>query len=444
MSVIPLSDAHRRDLSKKIFRRLVPLLCLVYVISFLDRTNIGFAKDRLEVDLGISAAAYGLGAGLFFLTYAACEVPSNLLMRKVGARWWIARIMITWGLLSMAMALVQGEMSFYVLRMLLGAAEAGLFPGVILYFTYWFTREERAKANGFFLLGASIANIVGAPLAGVLLTMDGIGGLFGWQWLFIIEGLPAVVLAFVVLRFLPDSPEKAHWVSNEEAADLRARLDAEEAESVDKDGRHAVAQVLRDVHIIMAIVVYFCHQVAIYAVAYFLPSIIGKDASLSSVQIGLLVMLPWLASGIGALLLPRLATTASRARGLICVALLVMAAGFTVGLLTGPVLGLIGMCFSGFVFWCVNSTIFTFPASRLSGAALAGGIAFVNSCGILGGFVGPYLMGLVESATGNPSSGLWVVVVLLCLGAVLTLFLRQGHESPKRAAPPQTSAAVRG
>ncbi|MFF5989105.1 MFS transporter [Prauserella flavalba] len=425
------TDEQRRELSKRIFRRIVPLLCVVYVISFLDRTNIGFAKDRLEVDLGISAAAYGLGAGLFFLTYALFEVPSNLLMRKVGAKWWIARIMITWGLLSSATAFVQGEISFYVLRLLLGAAEAGLFPGVILYFTYWFTRAERAKANGYFLLGASIANIVGSPLAGVLLSLDGLGGLHGWQWLFIVEGIPAVVLAFVVLRALPNSPHSASWVTEEEARDLQARLDAEADVAQDRKGHNPVMRILRDGQILLAIAVYFCHQVAIYAVAYFLPSIIGSAQSLSPIQTGLLSMLPWLASGIGALLLPRLATTASRARLLIASALIVMAAGFVLGLVTGPVFGLIGMCISGFAFWCVNSTIFTFPASRLTGAALAGGLAFVNSCGILGGFVGPYLMGLIENATGNPSSGLWAVAALLLIGAGLTMLLRQGHERPK-------------
>jgi MFS family permease len=436
------TEQQRSDLSKRIFVKIVPLLCLVYVISFLDRTNIGFAKDRLEADLGISAAAYGLGAGLFFLAYAAFEVPSNLMMRRVGARWWIARIMVTWGLLSSAMAFVQGELSFYVLRMLLGAAEAGLFPGVILYFTFWFTREERAKANGYFLLGASIANIVGAPMAGLLLGLDGVGGLHGWQWMFIIEGIPAVILAFVVLRVLPDSPHTAPWVSTEEADDLQARLDAEAEEVPGRTGRHPIAQVLRDIQIVMAIVVYFCHQVAIYAVAYFLPSIIGNSGSLTSLQIGVLVMLPWLASGIGALLLPGLATSATRARLLIATALIVMAAGFLIGLVASPAWGLAGMCLSGFVFWCVNSTIFTFPASRLTGAALAGGLAFVNSCGILGGFVGPYLMGLAETATGNPASGLWIVIVLLLVGAVLAMMLRQGHEQPNLADAPETGANI--
>ena len=244
------------------------------------------------------------------------------------------------------------------------------------------------------------------------------------------RGHPAIIIAFVVLKVLPNSPHTAHWVTKAEAADLQARLDteAEAAEEV-SGGKHPIIQVLSDKHIIMAIAVYFCHQVAIYAVAYFLPSIVGRGGELTSIQIGLLVTLPWLASGIGALLLPRLATSDRSSRALIASAMLIMAVGFAVSLVSGPALGLIGMCMAGFAFWCVNSTIFTFPISRLKGAALAGGLAFVNSCGILGGFLGPYIMGLSEEATGNPSSGLWIVVGLLLFGALLTLFLRQGHES---------------
>ena len=185
-------------LTPLLFKRLLPLLVLAYVISFIDRTNIALAKQHMALDLGISAAAYGLGAGLFFLSYALLEVPSNLIMHRVGARFWITRIMITWGLLSAGMAFVQGEASFYVMRLLLGAAEAGLFPGVMLYLTYWFGRQERARATGYFLLGVCIANIVSGPLAGALLQLDGLGGWHGWQWMFVIEGLPAVALAWVV------------------------------------------------------------------------------------------------------------------------------------------------------------------------------------------------------------------------------------------------------
>lgn len=210
----------QKAINALLFRKLMPLLIIGYVLSFLDRTNIALAKQQLEIDLGISAAAYGLGAGLFFLTYALCEVPSNLIMHRVGARFWIARIMVTWGLISASMALVQGETSFYVLRVLLGIAEAGFFPGVMLYLTYWFGREERARATGYFLLGVCIANIVGGPLGGALMQLDGVWGWHGWQWMFVLEGLPAAFLPLLSgkncptaqVRPLGSPPKKPkHW-----------------------------------------------------------------------------------------------------------------------------------------------------------------------------------------------------------------------------------------
>ncbi|WP_448869275.1 MFS transporter, partial [Delftia acidovorans] len=252
-------------LNARIFRRLMPLLVLSYVISFIDRTNIALAKSHIEVDLGISAAAYGLGAGLFFLSYALLEVPSNLIMHRVGARFWITRIMVTWGLLSAGMAFITGETSFYVMRVLLGAAEAGLFPGVMLYLTYWFGREERARAIGYFLLGVCIANILSGPVGGALLQMDGFLGWHGWQWMFVIEGLPAVALAWVVWKKLPDGPASAPWLTAAESREVLHRLQAEQDQqaSAGQVG-HSLRDCLRDRQIWLAILVYFCHQISIY------------------------------------------------------------------------------------------------------------------------------------------------------------------------------------
>ena len=264
-----------RPLTAMLFRRLMPLLIFAYVISFLDRTNIALAKSHIAVDLHISSAAYGLGAGLFFLTYALFEVPSNLIMHRVGARFWITRIMITWGLLSAGMAFINGQTAFYVMRLLLGVAEAGLFPGVLLYLTYWFGREERARATGYFLLGVCIANILGGPLGGALLQMDGVGGLHGWQWMFLLEGLPAVVLAFVVWKKLPDGPADAPWLTRPQADEIRSRLAAECAQGQADGAAHSFFGAIRDRQIWLAIFVYFCHQIAIYTVIFFLPGIIG-------------------------------------------------------------------------------------------------------------------------------------------------------------------------
>ena len=422
--VEPLADDAQR-LNKLLIRKLMPLLVIVYVISFLDRTNIALAKASMGIDVGLSAASYGLGAGLFFLTYALFEVPSNLIMHKVGARFWITRIMITWGLLSAGMAFVQGETSFYIMRLLLGVAEAGLFPGVMLYLTYWFDREQRARATGYFLLGVCVANILSGPLGGALLQMDGLMGLHGWQWLFIIEGLPTLALAYVVWKTLPDGPGSAPWLTVEERQRLQARLDAEQGSGA---SQHRFTEMLRDPQIWLTIAVYFCHQITIYTVIFFLPGIIATYASLSPLEIGALNSVPWVAAALGAAILPRLATTPQRCRRMLFIGLLTMSAGLVVAAMSNSFIGLIGFSLTAFMLFVVQSVLFIFPSSRLSGTALAGGLAFVTTCGLFGGFFGPSMMGLIEQATGSTHNGLLMIAGLLVVAALISTRLRQGHE----------------
>ncbi|MDI9894579.1 MFS transporter [Rhodococcus sp. IEGM 1381] len=431
---------HVHEVSPKlIFRKIMPLVIAAYIIAFIDRTNIGLAKTALEADIGISAAAYGLGAGLFFLAYALFEVPSNYAMHKVGARWWITRIMVTWGLLSAAMAFVQGETSFYILRVLLGIAEAGLFPGVMLYMTYWFGKDDRARANGMFLVAVCIANIVGAPIGGALLGMDGLLGWNGWQWMFVIEGLPAVGLAFIVWKFLPNGPKDARWLTPEQAAHLTARLTREQADGAADSGTHSFLAILRDKQIVLVILVYFTHQIAVYSLTYFLPSIIGGWGDFSDFTIGLITALPWIAAAVGTLALPRFATDPRRSRLLLFGGLCAMVIGFVIAASSTPVLALIGFCIAASMFFVVQAILFTVPASRLAGAALAGGLALVNTLGILGGFVGPFVMGLLEESTGNPVSGLWFVIGLLVVGAAISLALFPRITSPKSPSVVATS-----
>ncbi|WP_043196451.1 MFS transporter [Pseudomonas putida] len=420
----PAATTEQR-LNGLLLRKLMPLLIVVYVMSFLDRTNIALAKASMGIDLGLSAAAYGLGAGLFFLTYALAEVPSNLIMHRVGARFWITRIMITWGLLSAGMAFVQGETSFYIMRLLLGVAEAGLFPGVMLYLTYWFDREQRARATGYFLLGVCLANILSGPLGGALLEMDGVLGWHGWQWLFVLEGLPAVALAYVVWKKLPDGPASAPWLSAADAQDIERRLAAERAAAPQQS---KLGQMFRDRQIWLAIAVYFVHQITIYTVIFFLPGIIGTYAALSPFQIGLLTAVPWIAAAIGAATFPRLATSPRRCRTLLFCGLLTMATGLLLASLTNSFIGLIGFSLTALMLFVVQSILFVFPSSRLSGNALAAGLAFVTTCGLLGGFVGPSVMGLIEQATGSTRTGLWIIAALLVLAALLSTRLRQGQE----------------
>lgn len=428
------STREHAALGKMLIARLMPLLVIVYVVSFLDRTNIALARHSMSVDLGLSAAAYGLGAGLFFVTYALLEIPSNLIMHRVGARIWITRIMVTWGLLSIGMAFVRGETSFYVMRLLLGVAEAGLFPGVMLYLTYWFSREERARATGYFLLGVCFANIVGGPLGGALLELDGVMGWHGWQWLFVVEGLPAVLLAVVVWKMLPDGPASASWLSKDQADQLERRL-AEERESQagGGEGSHSLRSVMGDRQVWLAIFVYFCHQLTIYTTIFFLPGIIGASGHFSPFTIGLLTATPWIAAAIGAATVPRFATTSARSRGWLIGGLIMMATGLVIAAYSTPAIGLLGICLSAFMFFVVQSIIFTFPSSRLNGKALAGGLALVNSCGLLGGFVGPTVMGLIEQSTGSAMNGLVILAGALLLAAACSLALRHGSEERMRS-----------
>ena len=419
-------------LSALLFRKLMPLLVIAYVISFVDRTNIALAKSHITADLGISAAAYGLGAGLFFLSYALLEVPSNLVLHRVGARFWITRIMVTWGIVSAGMALVHGEASFYFMRLLLGAAEAGLFPGVMLYLTYWFNQAERARAIGYFLLGVCIANIVSGPLGGALLQLDGFMGWHGWQWMFALEGLPAVALALVVWKKLPDGPATAAWLSAEQRDAVVRKLAHDQ---VQDDGakaghvRHTMSGCLSDRQIWLAIFVYFCHQISIYTVIFFLPGIIGKYGHLSPLQIGSLNSLPWIASAIGAAVLPRLARDARRGRTMLLVGLLIMAAGLLLAAWTPPIVALIGFTLTASMFFVVQSIVFVFPSSRLAGPGLAGGLALINTCGLIGGFIGPSVMGVIEQTTGTTSNGLVIIAVLLVFASIVSTRLRQGYES---------------
>lgn len=432
---VPGGSRGRTELDRVLARRLLPLLVVAYIICFLDRTNIAIAKSHLQVDLGISAAAYGVGAGLFFLTYAFFEVPSNLIMHKVGARIWITRIMITWGIVSGCMALVRGETSFYALRMLLGIAESGFFPGVMLYLTYWFRPEQRARASGLFLLGVAAANALGSPISGALLELDGVAGLHGWQWLFIVEAVPALLMAGLVWRLLPDGPRSASWLSPQEADLVVAQTGKGGSESHRLDLRAVLAP-----QILLVIVIYFFHQIAIYCVTFFLPGIIGTYGKMSPLAIGCLTSLPWISSALGTIFMLRSDVDVKRSRRLMVIGLLVMAAGLSLAALRDPVIAMVGFCIASSMFFVAEGILFTYPASWLSGPSLAAGIAFVNSCGLVGGFVGPSLMGLIEQHTGRAANGLLAVAAVLVLAAVLSLWLRQREEVDEVTAVPRPAS----
>ncbi|WP_196062336.1 MULTISPECIES: MFS transporter [unclassified Serratia (in: enterobacteria)] len=448
MSNRPLDIASKSQAAitnAKIYKHLMPLLIIVYIISFIDRTNIGIARASMSIDLGLSATAYGLGAGLFFLTYSTMEIPSNLIMARVGARFWITRIMFTWGVISAGMAFVTGPTSFYVMRLLLGAAEAGLYPGIILYLTYWFGREDRARAVGMFLLGVCIANIVGAPLGGALLMLDGLGGLHGWQWMFIVEGLPAVLLAFYVYAVLPNKPRDAKWLTKTDIEYIENKLAAERPVGVDKNQKFSFKTAFTNKTFMLIVAIYFTHQISVYSLTYFLPSIINSYGKMSTLMLGLLTAIPWIAAALGGFFLPKYANTASRSRIMLVSGFMSMAVGFLIGVLGGPVLGLIGFCIGASMFFVVQSIIFTYPATLMSGPMLAGGLGLLACLGITGGFFGPYVFGLLEDRTGSPSAGLWFAIVLQTLAIIGAARVKQpagSKDKPANQCPPAAMNSV--
>lgn len=402
-------------------RKLMPILLICYIFSFLDRTNIGFAKDRLEIDVGISAAAYGLGAGLFFLTYAALEIPSNLMLHRVGARFWITRIMVTWGILSALMAKVEGPTSFYILRLLLGAAEAGLYPGVVYLIAMWWPQESRARMQGIFLIGACVASIIGAPLAGALLMMDGMGGLHGWQWMFIIMGVPCIPYAVVVWKYLPDRPTKAPWLDKKTAQELEDYIAAENAAGAEASGNHDLMAVLKDRQILIAVLAYMTNQLGVYALAYFLPSIVaaGGGGSFTSLQVGLLVAVPWFCGAVGVALLPKMAERSRNPKRWMMIATFGMFTGLLIAVFGTPWVAFAGYCLVGFCFLAPQPLYFAHVGSRLQGAMLAAGLAAVNTFGLFGGFLGPTVMGKLQQMTGQATAGLWFVIAVQAIGLLL-------------------------
>jgi MFS family permease len=408
-----------KSATRKALKRLLPFLLLMYVIAFIDRTNIGFAEESLEIHAGLSTAAYAFGAGLFFVGYAVFEVPSNLIMHKVGARWWMARIMITWGIVAVLFMFTTGPTMFYILRFLLGVAEAGFFPGVILYLTYWFPRRRRAQATALFYMGLPIANIVGGPLSGALMELDGFLGLWGHQWMFMIEGLIAVVVGVVAFFYLTDRPAKAAWLTETERTELQATLDAEHEQ---KQETHGLSwwRALVNGRILYFCFVYFTIQVSVYGLTFFLPrqiaGIAGRDVGLI---VGLLFAIPWVMGLLANFFSGRFADRSGNYRDIATALLVVSGAGLLItGLLGNPVLVMIGLCLAAIGFCSAQPIFWNIPTSYLSGAALASSIGLINGVGNLGGFVAPNLRVWVVDTFGTESAGLLMLAVMPLLGAL--------------------------
>jgi MFS transporter, ACS family, tartrate transporter len=406
--------------------RLIPFLVMAYFFSYLDRVNLGFAALTMNAELKFSPTVFAWGAGIFFIGYFIFEVPSNLALEKFGASRWIARIMVTWGIISALMALVTGVWSFYGLRFLLGVAEAGFFPGIILYLTYWYPAEYRARFLAAFAVAVPVSTVIGAPVSGLLLGLDGALGLKGWQWLFIIEGIPSVLLGIVTWFYLTDRPEKAHWLTAEQKAWLSSRLQAEIAAK--QAARHlSLGQALASPKVIALSLIYFGFVAALYGMQFWLPQIV-KAFGLTNAQTGFVTAVPYLFGTLAMILWAR-HSDATRERVMhIGAPLLLTALALGVSsYITDPTMTMVVLTVAAIGVFCTFGVFWTLPTAWLSGTAAAGAIALINSIGNLAGFGGPYLIGWVKEATGSTSTGLLVLAVLPLIGGIL-VFLG-GHET---------------
>lgn len=431
---------------RKVMWRLMPFLFVCYFVAYLDRVNVGFAKLQMNSALGMSEAAYGFGAGLFFLSYFLLEVPSNLALDRFGARLWIARIMLSWGVISGLFAFIRpissatgisNEWVFFSLRFLLGIAEAGFFPGIIFYLTLWFPSVYRARVVALFMLAIPFSSILGAPVSGALLNLTG-GGLDGWQWLFILEAVPSILMAIGVIFYLTDRPAFAIWLTDNEKSWLEGRL-AIEQEQKTKAGHLSITKAMSDPRVLACSFVYFCLNAASYGVAFFLPTIV-KGFGASNFQTGLLSALPFVFGAVGMVLLGRNSDRTLKRREHVCFAMMLAAVGVAgSALVSEPILVLGLLCLSQIGVSATPPLLWPIPSAFLTGTSAAAGIAAINAIGNLSGFAGPFVMGYLKDVTGNFSAGLLVLAGCTFAGGLVAMTLKVSKHleavEPGRLAP---------
>jgi ACS family tartrate transporter-like MFS transporter len=418
--MVVTTTASEAQVTKVIFRRLVPFLMLCYFVAYVDRVNVGFAALTMNRDLGFSPTVFGTGAGIFFLGYFLFEVPSNLAVAKFGAGRWIMRIMLSWGIIAAAMAFVTGEKSFYTMRFVLGIAEAGFFPGILFYLTLWFPSAYRGHIMGWFMAAIPISTIVGAPLSGLILGLDGVFGLHGWQWLYLLEGLPAVILAILVPFVLTDTPERATWLAPDARAWLIDRLTQErrEREAVE---RFSVVKALLDPRVLALSLVYFGAIACTFGLGFWLPQII-KGMGLTNTQTGFATAIPYLFGMLGMLTLGRRSDRVGERRFHCAFGLIVGAVGLIAStLVNGPIATMIAFSVAAFGFLGSQPVFWAIPSSLLTGAAAAGGLALINAVGGLAGFLGPFAVGAIKDATGSYSLGMDAIACCALVAAVIVV-----------------------
>jgi ACS family tartrate transporter-like MFS transporter len=409
---------------RKITWRLMPFLLLLYFVAFLDRINVGFAALTMNRDIGLTAQMFGLGSGIFFLGYFVFEVPSTVILHKVGARFWIGRVMITWGLVSIAMAFTRGPISFYVLRFLLGLAEAGFFPGIILYLSYWFPANRRSAATAIFMAAAPVAGMIGSPVSGALMQMNGILGVRGWQWLFLVEGVPALLLGLVTFRYLTDRPAEAQWLDAEERAWLTKAILDEQAVIPDSRSQSAW-RAMMDWKVLALSLAYFGTSAGLYTIGFWAPLIV-RGLGFSVFRVGFLVAIPNLIAVIGMVLWSRHSDRTGERYWHAAIACLVAAAGMAMAAYAGSsaILAISGLSLTAFGVSAAKPPLWSLPTMFFGGTAAAATIGLINSLGTLGGFVGPIMIGANSGVGGHFSRGLTMVGGTLIVSAITILILR--------------------
>lgn len=420
-----ITDLERQTMRRVAFR-LLPMLILCYFVAYLDRVNVGFASLTMNKELGFSASVYGFGAGIFFLGYFIFEVPSNVLLSKVGARIWIARILITWGIISGCTALTSGPLSFYSIRFLLGLAEAGFFPGIILYLTWWFPSYYRSRIVGIFMAAIPLSNILGSIVSGYLLELDGWLGVAGWQWLFILEAIPAIILGVAFWIYMTDWPSDAHWLEPAQRDWLIARLDAEKARR-EAIRTYSLKDALLDKRVLLLSLVYFGGTFSGYGIVLFQPQIVHRLAAGFGMT-GLINAIPYVFGACAMVLWGRHSDSTGERPWHVAIAYAVSAAGLILtALMTDPVLTMTMLVIASMGGSSTGPTFWSLPTAMLSGTAAAGGIALINALGNLGGFFGPYVFGLIKDATGGSFT---VGLLAIAMGPIVSalIVVKLGHD----------------
>jgi MFS transporter, ACS family, tartrate transporter len=426
------SPERHREVVAKVTRRLIPFAFICYVVAYIDRVNVGFAATALQRDLGLTDSQYGYGAGLFFLGYCLFEVPSNLILERVGARRWIARILIGWGIVSMGMVFVRDVGTFYAARVLLGLAEAGFFPGIVLYLTYWIPAADRARTGALFMMAAPVAIIIGAPISNRLLALDGLLGVRGWHWLFLIEGLPAVILGLFALRALTDRPRDADWLSDRDRAWLTRTMDAENARRA-ATGHTSLARSLRSGRVWLLCSVYFLNTVVTYGIFLWLPKIFTEAAGgRQSFTLSLLTALPFCAALVAMFLVGRHSDRTGERKFHVAACTMTAAVGLLLAVTFSNNLWLVVLSFtlSQVGQRSVQGVFWSIPPIFLGGTAAAACIGLINAIGNLGGWLGPSMMGMLREATGNYSRGLLVLAAALVIETIIVSSLRLPRRDP--------------